>query len=473
MAEKRTKQVKCYLSCISGLDENGSIKKFIDCFGDDYKFLEKQLNQEANNKLINEADIFIGIVNRKYLENISTTDEFEYARDLYSKEILLLITPDAMQLGNVTEEQIKNDWILSIAVQNFKLTIMYRNYKLEKDVFVEDFKLSTDSIEVKEIKLIINQIFENMYPTQLSDGMGSSKTKSTVSALNIKNLHNFKNKRPENGLLIRGCICEKRIIIITYKELKKSYYISMYNNNDSFSFLLEYDSNELNLQVPNLIATNTNNDIFIVDNQTGMLHAFDYDFNSIKTLPTFQLKNFNDMCVDEYTNDIYFVKCTGDSDIKVIDYKNEKAKLVEWRKLDTDKFKPKFIKVTKYEILILNAHSIGIGKTNEYSHHFGESILYILNKYTFNVKMKIDFIKYGFVQPWSLIIDKDSNIYTTAYERSELKYVSKERFLIKLNSKGEINDCNSLGNDCIPRDIIYANGKLILLEENLFYIYAK
>jgi hypothetical protein len=60
--------------------------------------------------------------------------------------------------------------------------------------------------------------------------------------------------------------------------------------------------------------------------------------------------------------------------------------------LKSDKFKPRFIRVLKNRIFILNACSIRVNQeTRELIETtFGESIIYVLDKATKEIKLKID-----------------------------------------------------------------------------------
>ena len=451
--------VNCYLSYNRNLEDDNFIQKFMNSFDHNLKFLTKKQNREANiDDSLNKSDILIAIITIDYLRTQSEIDEFEFAMEI-EKPILLIFSPIVTEIND-------DNFEMQEILQYVKLMRTLNNYEFKQDIFDDEFDFNE---ECKNIEIILKEMIqknEEIKPQRLT------KNKSRISTINIENMKDFIKKKPNVGsCIIRATICgnsnENRIVLITYNEIKKSYYITMYTNN--VSYLTEYNSNDLNIEIPNQISTNANKEILIIDNKDGALHIFDYDFNFL-SLNNFQLKDYNDMAVDEVTNDIYLIKCFDESSFKVIDYTKRSVKQIDWKK--PDEFKPKFIKIIKNEILILNVHSIKIDEpTNKFQNDFGESILFFLNKITFRLLKKIDFTKYGFIQPWALIVDKHFNIYTTAYQLNQMKFVSNMRFLIKLNKDGDLVDCNSLENDCIPKDMIYSNGKLILLEEDFFYIY--
>ncbi len=103
----------------------------------------------------------------------------------------------------------------------------------------------------------------------------------------------------------------------------------------------------------------------------------------------------------------------------------------------------------------------------------GESYIYILNKYTFDIKVFIDLNKYAKCQPWNLIIDKDSNIYTTCSSIDNKRIISNERYLIKLDKDGGELLTIQLKHNYLSNDMIYIDDKLIFFKENEMIIYTK
>jgi hypothetical protein len=185
------------------------------------------------------------------------------------------------------------------------------------------------------------------------------------------------------------------------------------------------------------------------------------------------------MTVDEDTNDIYFVKCVGISDIKFFDYNNERMKALDWKsskqlKID-DSFKPRFIRVLNNQIFIVNASSIQIDfekRILKDTPSFGESYIYILDKNPFKFKLLIDLRRYAFSQPWNLIVDKDLNIYTTVYQINERKYIENKRYLCKFNKSGDLTDSVPLEHTYLSNDMIFVEDKIIFFKENEMIVYT-
>ena len=82
---------------------------------------------------------------------------------------------------------------------------------------------------------------------------------------------------------------------------------------------------------------------------------------------------------------------------------------------------------------------------------------------------------YAMCQPWNLIVDKNSNIYTTVAQIDEKKFISKDRYLCKLNKHGDMLDCCQLEQTylSLSNDMIFLDDKLIFLKENEIIIYSK
>jgi hypothetical protein len=109
------------------------------------------------------------------------------------------------------------------------------------------------------------------------------------------------------------------------------------------------DAKDLKLFEPTLMAINSNSIIFIFDNFNSKITSFMFLNNNkikwIEVLDT-KLKDYNDMTVDEDTNQIYLVKCIDRPKIKLI---NRLEKRIETLKLpaeisSSETFRPKFIK---------------------------------------------------------------------------------------------------------------------------------
>lgn len=350
--------INCYISHNFDLEDGNFIQKFINCFDDNFKFLPKTQNKEANNDSINKSDILIAIVTPNYLVSKPLINEFEFAIEA-EKPILILFNPMVTTIYNkFNDDNIE----LQEVLQYIKLMRTFKNYELNKDPGDEGFDFDK---ECKDIEIILNEI-KNQERAQPN----LTKNMSLISTIDITNIKEFSKKKTNEGTyIIRATTCgnEHRIVLITYNKNKNAYFLSIYDKN--VSFLTEYQTKDLSIEIPNLISTNTNKEILIVDNKDGALHIFDYDFNFLST-HNFELKDYNDMTVDQATNDIYLIKFFGESDIKKVDYTSKSIKLINWEK--PVEFKPKFIKIANNLIIILNVHSIRICEsTNEFKNDFG------------------------------------------------------------------------------------------------------
>ncbi len=96
------------------------------------------------------------------------------------------------------------------------------------------------------------------------------------------------------------------------------------------------DAKDLKLFEPTLMAINSNSIIFIFDNFNSKITSFMFLNNNkikwIEVLDT-KLKDYNDMTVDEDTNQIYLVKCIDRPKIKLI---NRLEKRIETLKLPAE-----------------------------------------------------------------------------------------------------------------------------------------
>ena len=183
------------------------------------------------------------------------------------------------------------------------------------------------------------------------------------------------------------------------------------------------------------------------------------------------------MAIDEDTDTvIYLVKCVGESSFKIIDYKNKIEKPFERTNIEQLKgFKPRFIRVVNNQIFIINLCCALIDQNNRERvvDEFGGSLIYIFDKNLFKLKMKIDLEKYTMYQPWNLIVDKDSNIYTTVSEIKEKKFISKERFLCKFDKNGNQLVVIPLKHTFLSNDMIFTEDKLVFFKENEIVFYFK
>ena len=410
-------------------------------------------------KLIENSNLFLAYVTDSYLECEIALKELDCAID-NNKQILCLLNPTLKAFETKTKNmydekkrQIQN---------NLKIIKNYKTLELPFDKMVDE---DWESIRNK-LKQSINELIETT----------TIKSRNSFESIQLSGLKFAKTiKNIDNKLSARGIrLTENKIAIISLDgnhSVVDVWDTSKMDLNETQSIL----SSKLFFKKPTLIAINNNEEVLIVDNEIGCLGIYDKDLN-IKERIGVELRDYNDMAVDEDTNDVYLVKCVGETDIKVIDYKNKKVKPIEWNRdpeLKAKEFKPRFIKVFKNEIFIVNACSIRFQPDNReiIETTIGESYIYVLDKLTFRLKHLIDFKNYALCQPWGLIVDKDSNIYTTALQLNERKYLSKERFFCKLNKGGDLTECTPLCNCTLPNDIIKANDKLIFLYEDEIIFY--
>ena len=278
----------------------------------------------------------------------------------------------------------------------------------------------------------------------------------------------------ENGYLGRGAILnDKKILLSVYKDGK----CFLFNfDQSSLKFNNMYDSDCLKLEEISLISINKKSEIVIYDNKTYCLRVFDSLFKIIRSLSLSEnnWKTFNDMTVDEDTNDIYFLKCIESSGLLKIDYKEDQFKIVDLQdeRIDKEKFKPRFLRVLNDQIFILNGCSLYIDPdSREFENKFGDSLIFIYDKSPCKLKHVVDLKLYAMCQPWNLIFDKESNIYTTVFQINQKQFVSNERYLIKLTKHGDLiatavlNEINFLAND-----IFYSREQFLFYKESCIYL---
>ena len=89
------------------------------------------------------------------------------------------------------------------------------------------------------------------------------------------------------------------------------------------------------------------------------------------------------------------------------------------------------------QIFIVNLCSLRVDQDSRelFETTLGESYIYVLDKNPLRLKNLIDLKNYAMYQPWNLIIDKNSNIYTTVSQLDGKKFISKERYLCKFNKE--------------------------------------
>ena len=224
---------------------------------------------------------------------------------------------------------------------------------------------------------------------------------------------------------------------------------------------------KISLQNPSLIAINNQDEILIlVDSGLVLL---DKNLNEISKYPC-ELIGYNDMAIDEDTV-IYLVKCVGESSIKIVDYKNKIEKQFERSNIEQLKgFKPRFIRVVNNQIFIISTCSLRIDQDNKQliEELFGESRIYIFDKNSFNLKHFLNLKEIGMYQPWNLMIDKNSNIYTTAYHIDR-----KKRILCKFSIDGKLLDNIDLEHTYLSNDIIFTDDNFIFFKESEISVYSE
>jgi hypothetical protein len=448
--------IKCYLSY---KDNEKSVDTLIN-YLEKHNFLVKRRVKSDSKTLedafnaINNSEIFIAIVSEKYFES-NALKEFDHAWDI-KKPILCLFT-----------SSVKSNNCKGIYDIMQKLV----TYDLQKGVMSKNEWTNKELLAVLEK---LNHIIQKNLNDQVKDrNQGKKTTLNTPDNFFVKDMTpNPDESEWANGLLGRGTMLDNDTILIVSKN-DKSYFINLFDQKN-FQLKRSIEAENLALEEPSLISVNTKSEIIIIDNKTGNLHFFNDNFNGLKKFDL-NLIDFNDMAIDEDTNDVYLVKCIDQSRIMAFNYLTKKLKdiYLNSKQIDDKKFKPRFIRVVNNQIFIVNACSLRINKeTREIQEStFGESLIYILDKTTLDVKNIIDFNKYAMCQPWSLIVDKDSNIYTTVSSINDKKFISKERYLCKLNNCGDLLESCSLRTDILPNDIFYLNPQFFLFKENYKFVY--
>jgi hypothetical protein len=418
--------------------------------GYEVKFRSTKLDENSVEKAILNSDIVIVLVTLNYFGKSFAIKDFYFALD-NCKTILCLFTPEIYQY----------------IIENETFDIM-------KKLIV--IKLPEDFTEKAKWIKVIDRILERPKVAIRDNQKLAVNDKTYKNAVVIeKNLTNLRisaltEVKLEDMVLERGTVINNnKLAVIAFEKASRKYCILIFNKDCDLG-----QSIKLKLKKPKLISSNKNNEILITDDEKDLLFLFDEKFN-VKDFNKYGLVSYNDMTVDEETNDIYSVRCIGKSDIKVIDYKTKSLKKIEWNTnefLRSEKFKPRFIRVVKDRIFIVNASSVNVNlDTREYRVEFGESYIYILDKDSFKIKNFIDLSTHDFCQPWNLIIYNDLNVYTTVSIIIDKKYISTGRFLIKLDGdndkKSDALMCSSLSNDAfIIKD------KLLLFIENKFNLYS-
>lgn len=427
-----------------------------------YAVINDVLHDEIK-RLIESSDIIILYVSGNFFDS-PLKYEFDHALEV-KKPIFCLLTPsikyhETRYIGPYEEKYKEIQTLIKIMkTLNF--------YELRKD-----FMYSTDwNVISRELEDRINEIIKDNQPKP-------SILKYCPSNILIKDFDKFFKLEWVESYLLRGTIANDNKIGII--DLNKEFFsISFYDVNEieknkRISFSHSYDASSLK---PILILTKNENELLLVNGKDGYLIVFDKKFIQTRRVGL-GLFDYNDMAIDEETEDVYFVKCVERSNIKVYDYKNYKEKIINWSKtnlLKSEKFKPRFIRVGHDKIFIVNACSVLIDKkTREIKNsQLGENHIYVLDKNSFDIKVFIDLNERNMCQPWNLIIDKDSNIYTTCSLIENKRIISNERYLIKLDKDGGEILSIKLEHTYLSNDMIFIDDKLVFFKENEMIIYTK
>ena len=134
---------------------------------------------------------------------------------------------------------------------------------------------------------------------------------------------------------------------------------------------------------------------------------------------------------------------------------------------------PKSIKVFQDKIFIINACSLEIDqdKGKIIDKKFGESSIWILDKKSFSVLLNLNLYRAS-IQPWSIIVDNKSNIYTTLFKVNENKCIEKERYLCKINEKGNFLSEQKLMTKYLQNDMFYSNHMFYMINEKSIIKYS-
>jgi hypothetical protein len=421
---------------------------------------------------IQSSDLFIAFVTTSYFNSLTAIEELEYA--IECKKSILCLLSCALENFSILNVETVDDKTKMID-HYLNLMKAFHTIKLPSEA------LSTSKwpIElVDEIQDKIEYLIQNNEVAIKNDKYSTNVT-SNFQVDELKLINTYGASIWTKKCFGRGVVINQNEIAIIVSEFLPQPHNRIFLFDKDGTLNNCFDAKNLDFTKPTLITVNKISQILIFDNSDGKIKIYKHSNKGLEHVDSIKtnLKDFNDMTVDEDTNDIYFVKCVGNSDIKVICNKTRKIKPVQWAvgELKKDNFKPRFIKVLQNRIFIVNACSFRIdSQTGEIGETtFGESYIYVLDKKTFEVKNLIDFKTYGFYQPWSLIVDIELNIYTTLSQINDRKFISEERYLCKLNRGGDIEGCFKYSPSKLPNDIFYLNEKLMIFNENEINIFSK
>ena len=414
---------------------------------------------------ISTSNIFIALVSLKYFDYAAAVDEFECALET-NRQIFCLKSSkiSSFSIENVKERNEKTE-LTDYYVQIMKTL---EHISLPQDSFSKKWpndlmKYVCDKID-QLIKANKSEVAKNDF-----DLTANTPTPLDIKGLRLKNI--FDKKTWKDKYFIRGvATSNNQIVLIVYNNEAKAYSIYIFDSN--IVLLTTFEAKELKIVEPTLITINSKSTILIFDNENGKIKAFNFEYQKSKNKGLYdtKLKDFNDMTVDEETDDVYFVKfASTNSEIKV--YEKETKRVKDFplpRELsESDKFKPRFVRVLKDRVFLVNLCSLRICQNTReiIETSSGESCIYVLDKKSGEIKLNINFNNYGLCQPWALIVDQDLNIYTTASRIEEKKFILNKRFLCKLNKGGDLECCEEIATTSLPNDIFSINGSVIIVSE--------
>jgi len=436
-----------------------------------YRKQKNELNSK-NVDSISTSCLFIAIVNVEYLNCDAAIDEFDIALDNH-RPIFCIFSSFISKIDEkVCLEAFGKKY--ETAMRYIELLNNFENFKLPQNSLKKNWETAfmMQICEKIEALIKINPLIKD-----------SNLSPNFPSSINIKDLKDkyLKNREywKKDLYLLRATVLinqketnndNNQFAIIAFDRAKSSYRIYLLDSNSSIT--ANFDAEKLKLVKPSLITMNNKSIVLIFDNHNGKIKAFRIVKQSLTAKGSINtnLKDYNDMTVDEDTQDIFLVKCIGNESVIKVIRENE---VVNYRLPDellkSDKFKPRFIRVLKNRIFILNACSIRVNQeTRELIETtFGESIIYVLDKATKEIKLKIDFNTFALCQPWTLLVDENLNMYTTVSSIENNKIISNKRYLCKLNSGGDILDeCQEIKTGNLSNDIFILDNSFIIINEN-------
>ena len=454
-------KVDCYLS--SSVDSYHAIILLHNQFSSNLYSFNFRNNQSEfsikDSETIKNSKIFIAFITSGYLNSYIGITEFENAKYL-KKPKLCLFLPDLNTIEKLSYKTfIPKEVIINSMRQSFCLNLA--NYDFDGN------RWSIDTL------MRINTHLDEMIRRYDLFDEGVLMKESKINALTLPSIPNFRSLnfdkiQIESGLLLfrSTLISSSKLAIIVFEILSKKYFVDIYDLSDRRLF-----RRLSHLKNPSLITSNSKLEMLITDTSNGTLYIYRHDLVSIRLQVKLKLYDYNDMSFDDEKNDIYFVKCIGNCEITIYMCNQNRIKKIDKSWFTNNSFRPKSIKVNKDKLYILNACSVRIDQDNGeiIEKTFGDSLIYILNKITFDIQKIIDFNN-EYSQPWSLVIDNELNIYTTLYKINKENHVEiTERYLCKLERNTGIildNCIHKLNTKYLQNDLFYTNNTFYFVTEN-------